>query len=440
MPRNTRAQSAFTVLTVSVSIGASLFIGEWTLRSNYHFPDSLAPFTPFRNTLPDSHFHLVQKEFEINLDYNRQGFRDGDFETKLASPTKILFLGDSYIEGFGVEEHQRASNQVENILNKGSPKSPVAVFNAGQIMSGPSHYFSNLIRFGISLKPDALIVGLFMGNDFIGARHRPVPNGYTVNEQYPFYTQALDDKPFWKFPYLLTLFQCFLQNKNLLQPKINSEKYWKNFYGKEIDRDFFFEKSGMEYKEFENHISAIPKNILDDFTSGRINPSYLTSSFLSANTKEGPSYQDADIRNVFDILYEMYFVCSQRKIPFLLVIFPSPFQVFPKDYSTHLKQNFGYKQVPGSLKELDKIHQALIQWLSTEGIDFIDLKQVLTKKDFYLFDGHLNPEGQSRVADQILRKVRTSLRIKPDNNSYSKFATSSKGHRKRLARNSLHHQ
>ena len=174
MSQNTRAHSALSTLTVILSIGASLFIGEWALRHFYHFPDSLAPFTPFRNTLPGSHFHLIQKEFAITLDYNRQGFRDRNFDDKLISPRKILFLGDSFIEGFGVEEHQRASNLVEKALNRESAGPTVAVFNAGQIMSGPSHYFSNLIRFGVGLNPDGVVVGLFMGNDFIGARKRPV--------------------------------------------------------------------------------------------------------------------------------------------------------------------------------------------------------------------------------------------------------------------------
>ncbi|QPJ62552.1 MAG: hypothetical protein G3M70_11990 [Candidatus Nitronauta litoralis] len=411
MPLSTRAQSTFTLFAVTLSIGTSLLAGEWFLRSFYHFPDSLAPFTPFRNNLPGSHFQLVQKEFDITLEYNRQGFRDSDFEKKLDAPKKLIFLGDSFIQGFGVEEENRASNLVETELNKNSTGRTVSVFNAGQIMSGPFHYFLNLIRFGIALKPDVVVVGLFMGNDFIEAHHRLIPNGYRVREQYPIYSRELDDKPFWRISYLLTLVQSFLDKKNLIQRRINSNQYWKFFYGKEINRDFFFEMSGMDHKEFENHISTIPESTLDDFFSGRINPSYLTSSFLSTKEAAGPSYTGDDIRNVFNAIYEMYFICSQRKIPFLLVIFPSPYQVFPQEYSTHLKQNFGYKKVPESLKELDNIHQALIEWLRIEAIDSIDLKQILNIEDYYLFDGHLNSKGQFKVADQILNRIRPWVEV-----------------------------
>lgn len=406
MSQNTRAHSALTTLTVILSIGASLFIGEWTLRHFYHFPDSLAPFTPFRNTLPGSHFHLIQKEFAISLDYNRQGFRDRNFDEKLKSPKKILFLGDSFIEGFGVEEHQRASNLVEMALNRESTNPTVAVFNAGQIMSGPSHYFSNLIRFGVGLKPNGVVVGLFMGNDFIGARKRPVPNGYIVADHYPTSILGESSPPLWEFPFLLTLIRSALDQENLIQRKINSNQYWKYFYGRDIDRDFFFEHSGMKRKEFDKHISKLPEDVRDDFFSGRINPSYLTSSFHPEVKSEGLVYTDSDIRNVFDMIYEMFFVCTQREIPFLMVVFPSPYQVFPKEYSAHLSQNVGYKQVPASLKKLDKIHHALINWLSAEEISTIDLKQVLKKEDFYLFDGHLTKEGQSKVASAILQKVR----------------------------------
>ncbi len=407
MSQNTRAHSALTTLTVILSIGASLFIGEWTLRHFYHFPDSLAPFTPFRNTLPDSHFHLIQKEFAISLDYNRQGFRDRNFDDKLKLPKKILFLGDSFIEGFGVEEHQRASNLVEKELNRESPNPTVAVFNAGQIMSGPSHYFSNLIRFGVGLKPNGVVVGLFMGNDFIGARKRPVPNGYIVADHYPTSILRESSPPLWEFPFLLTLISSSLDQNRLIQRKINTNQYWKYFYRRDINRDFFFEHSGMKQKEFDKHISNLPEDVRDDFFSGRINPSYLTSSFLSTLKSTGPAYTDNDIRNVFDMVYEMYFVCTQREIPFLLVLFPSPYQIFPEDYSTHLSEDVGYKEVPASLKELDNIHQALIDWLSFEGISSIDMKPVLKKEDFYLFDGHLNPAGQSKVADQILKKIRS---------------------------------
>lgn len=412
MPQNSRTRLAFTILTLFVSICLSLLLGEWVFRYFYHFPRPLVSSSAFGNKLPEAHFHLKQKEFEIDLKYNAQGFRDNDFEEDLEADIRFLFLGDSFIEGFGVEEHQRASNQVEDALQKKYPDWSIAVFNAGQIVSGPFHYFKNLVKFGISLKPDGVIVGLFMGNDFIDGSRHPVPNGYKVTTTFPKTTSLHNDRPFWQLPFLYELMRLVFNKEPALERRIRTDRLWEYLYQQNIDKEFYLKNSGMDREAFEQHLKKVPVSVQNDFFSGRINPSYLSSSFQSHINSVDPPYSGDDIRTVFDMIYEMYFICNQRNIPFLIILFPSPYQVFPEAYRTHLKQNLGYQNIPASLKELDSIHQSLVDWLSAEGINTLDLKPLLRQEDYFIFDGHLNIKGQSRVATDILKKIEPWVELK----------------------------
>ncbi len=399
------ASSALIAFSLTLSLG----LGEWILSSHYHFPKALAPHPPFGDILPGARIHLAQKDFEIDLNFNSEGFRGPDFETLLAEGEIILFLGDSFVEGFGVDENQRASNLVENLLREQPASQNIRIVNAGQTMTGPPAYFFNLIRFGLAFNPRAVVVGLFMGNDFIGARHHPVPNGYKVRKTLPVdLNPKMEDRP-WRLGFLRTLLATGLKGGTTLQPRVNTNKYWEFFYGRPINRNFYFQESGLSREAFERHLERIPVNIREDFFSGKINPSYLVGSFTSGGPSSTDAFSDDDIRNTFDTLYEMYFVCSQRKIPFLLVLYPSPYQVFPEQYASHLKQNLGYIAIPQSLQELKGIRQSLIRWLENDGIPFVDLAPHLNANDFYLFDGHLNVSGQAKTAFLIYKELATLI-------------------------------
>lgn len=408
MFRKKHNQPALSAALVALSVAGSLGLGEWVLSDIYHFPRALAPHPPFGNILPGAHIHLVQRDFTTDMNFNSEGFRGPDFIDQMESGEAVLFLGDSFIEGFGVDEAQRASNRVENLLQKNPQTKNLRALNAGQTMTGPFAYFKNLIHFGVALSPRAVVVGLFMGNDFIGARHFPVPNGYKVHNRLPIDLNRKVEGPLWRLGFLRELLATGLKGKTTLQPRVNTHKYWEFFYGKPIDRTFFLEESGLPEDQYAKHLKRIPGDVLQDFFLGKINPSYLIGSFPSETTTMERAFSDDDIRIVFDTLYEMYFVCSQRNIPFLLVIYPSPYQVYPEAYTTHLKQNLGYEDVPQSLRELGGIQNDLTKWLTREGIAFVDLSLQLDQKDFFPFDGHLNETGHSKTA-RLIHKQLVSL-------------------------------
>lgn len=128
---------------------------------------------------------FVLHEFDIEVKTNSLGFRDEDFHKKLDASDgakRVVFLGDSFTWGWGVEKHQRFSEIVANEL--GSSIS----FNLGQSGFGTGQELLVYEKFGTPLSPKLVILG-FVFNDFCDARS---PERY---EQAKPYFELLDGEP-----------------------------------------------------------------------------------------------------------------------------------------------------------------------------------------------------------------------------------------------------
>jgi hypothetical protein len=95
--------------------------------------------------------------------------RDREFTlARREGTTRILTLGDSFTFGFGVEAEQTWPKVLERQLRSRVRGGPVEVINAGGA-SGftPSSYYLFTMRYLDMLKPDVVVVGLFVGNDIV---------------------------------------------------------------------------------------------------------------------------------------------------------------------------------------------------------------------------------------------------------------------------------
>lgn len=101
-------------------------------------------------------------EFSTRIQHNDMGFRDESFSAKLdAAPDKhrVVFLGDSYAWGWGVEPEMRITEQLEAI------DPTVVTINLGQAGYGTDQQYLVLRDLGPQLRPDTVVV-LFCCNDF----------------------------------------------------------------------------------------------------------------------------------------------------------------------------------------------------------------------------------------------------------------------------------
>jgi lysophospholipase L1-like esterase len=92
--------------------------------------------------------------------------RDEEFpEKKSGTEKRILFLGDSFIEGMGVAFEDTMVKQSQELLKKVFTDSDIRTINAGVSAYSPLLENLYLQHRGINLDPDLVVVNVFM-NDF----------------------------------------------------------------------------------------------------------------------------------------------------------------------------------------------------------------------------------------------------------------------------------
>jgi len=112
-------------------------------------------------------FFNVIGEFNVSVKINSLGYRDKEFSIeKEKNITRILFLGDSFTHGFGVELNETYLKIFENLINKKEIiryETINAGYKAGYC---PATYYLYFKKEGVKLNPDIIVMGLFIGNDF----------------------------------------------------------------------------------------------------------------------------------------------------------------------------------------------------------------------------------------------------------------------------------
>src|SRR5438477_11713933 len=102
-------------------------------------------------------------EFQYYFATNSQGLRYR--EIPLAKPGgthRVIVLGDSYTEGFGVSDTNTWVYRLERRFASESPE--VLFVNGGLTATGPLEYGRLLLHVGMRYQPDAVLIAIY-GND-----------------------------------------------------------------------------------------------------------------------------------------------------------------------------------------------------------------------------------------------------------------------------------
>ena len=140
------------IAIIVVIIFITTVFGEVLLHQSPHFMNLIGGF----DTLGDF------------SDYVSRGYLTEDVFKKRKDVVRILGLGDS----FAVFSREKGKNY-HNILqekHRVTGRANVEIINAGMEGTGPGYYWHILHKYGDSFKPDLVVVGFFIGNDFLGAR------------------------------------------------------------------------------------------------------------------------------------------------------------------------------------------------------------------------------------------------------------------------------
>ncbi len=137
--------------------------------------------------VPGGQGRLVTPEFDVGLSINSDGLR-GDESSRERRPgvRRILLFGDSFAEGWGVEEEQALSARLADCLSQGNET--VEVLNFGVAGYGTDQAFLLYQKLGRLYDPD-LVVALFYGNDLW---NNASPRGIGAEQGYKPYFRPLE--------------------------------------------------------------------------------------------------------------------------------------------------------------------------------------------------------------------------------------------------------
>ncbi|MET0554334.1 MAG: SGNH/GDSL hydrolase family protein [Vicinamibacteria bacterium] len=162
------ASVTFVVLLLLTEAAARLYAGR-LIR-----PDpaaALKPISRFHPVLgwdkpPGGESRIRRTEFDVLIQINARGLRGPDYDyAKPAGTRRVLILGDSFAEGYYVDEHETARAVLEQRLNAG-PCAGWQVVNGGTIAYSTDQEYLFFREEGRRYQPD-LVTLLFYHNDLL---------------------------------------------------------------------------------------------------------------------------------------------------------------------------------------------------------------------------------------------------------------------------------
>lgn len=299
---------------------------------------------------------LKTYEYDVVIQSNDFGYR-GPNPKRLDKGTarRVLLLGDSYMLGMGATYEQGIAGVLQSRLG-----STVEVINAAYRAGvSPDAYYAYLVREGLALRPDAvvLMIGGFSDlvdlstNEWLETDDTGAPIKLATTLQYT----GLDGYVLKGLPWYLS-------------PPVLRNSYL--FVGAATLATQLFEDAQRTL--ILHHILPAPQ-----------------TKTIPPAIQQMPAIQRmaVSLKAISDIL-------SQRKIPIITLVIPPPF------ISRLLQYRIQHDAVVDAAKSV---------W----NTNVIDLKKILHIDDYLFSDGHLSVKGNALVANVILQRLPDTMVDQP---------------------------
>ena len=158
----------FLVITGAVLAMLILEVYQRLNQSSYHIPIECYRMDDILNhtLIPQKTCQFKTSEWNISYKINSLGLRDKERSLeKPANTFRILMLGDSFTEGWGINQDKTFGAILEKRLNETSKSLNFEVINAGVSAYSPILEYLYLKNKGLNFKPDLVILN-FDPNDF----------------------------------------------------------------------------------------------------------------------------------------------------------------------------------------------------------------------------------------------------------------------------------
>lgn len=332
--------------------------------------------------LIEVYLHLAQPSFlEAKTgvvgdltDYQSQGYVNEKTFAKPEGTFRILGLGDS----FAVSDYDLQKNY-HNFLSaalKAAGYNHIDIVNAGLANVGPGYYWHILNKYGEAWKPDLVLVGFFVGNDFgemdfFGLRGPFIKEPQEPWQRWPGYLRFHN---FWLYKVVKGKLTLSWEKRRKAQEKMEAL----------ADQEGSFSRQAF---------LAVEKNRMQLFEKDK----------------------KADLEGLWkrkaDLLLKFKEWCAQRDIPLVIAIFPDQFQV-DRDLRQEIYQTY---QVSAADLDLTYPNRLLSGYCRQQGILCLDLLAPFQEKGgsqtlYKLRDSHWNEAG-NRLAGELIFNFLTAHRV-----------------------------
>ena len=159
----------FSLIALAIGISVSLLIAEIVIR--VFDPQTLTsdvverdPTVDYR-LRPGARGRMVSPEFSAEIRVNSLGFRGQEISPQKPGVSRILFLGDSFVFGAGLKEHETLPATVSQELERRHPGDFEAI-NGGVYGYQTANELELFMKYGVPLNPDIVVI-LVMTHDMV---------------------------------------------------------------------------------------------------------------------------------------------------------------------------------------------------------------------------------------------------------------------------------
>jgi lysophospholipase L1-like esterase len=335
-------------------------------------------------------------EFEFTTTTNALGFRGPEIAIEKAPGTKrLLILGDSFTFGWGVNDDQLFTADLEKQLKKSRDRFQIINTSGGSL--SPLVYYVRLKNSYIRLEPDVVLVFLNYADlreDFTFKKNIRRDERGEIVEINPLYTDGHLDT--WRWLRSRSEFLSFTYNKfNRTFRRIQVLGLWGYIKAKlrgENIRDAMFEgdRAGPDRDAIE----------------------YDAYFMLRDHVK--PELIRKHLAETTEYIAKMHELIKARRASLILVLLPNGAQVGSGQWSQgRLRWGFDL----GRQYENPAMIEGIATFAKNHGIGFVNMIDVFKKHDsqrlFFERDGHFLPEGHAVLAEGLLASpdVRAALSL-----------------------------
>lgn len=319
---------------------------------------------------PSTSCRFKTPEWDILYTINSLGLRDKEYPIdKQAQTYRVLITGDSFTEGFGVEDNDIFVNKLEVYLNQTFDYN-FEVINVGVSSWSATPEYLYLKNYGLQLSPD-LVVLVATISDF--------------SDEY-FYERAMNEAGLFD-PELVST-----PSAAKVVPYSFSWEWFKTILRENLKIYRFFSLKLRTVLGLYDPVAGIHRNDI-----GKVQADQMAVS----RTEEPLGYSEA-LTKLESRLKQIAGLMINQQTDFLLVLLPHPHMINGEEWSKG-RQHFGFESgVVYSRRGWDD----LAAWADEEGIDNLDLTAPLqvaamTERLYFNQDGHLNAQGHTVVAKAL---------------------------------------